>query len=221
MPSRLANGAYRSRVSRANSTVQGVLLSACQRSVRSREASRISTMRRSAAMASSILRCISFCEPLSAATSLACRATTPRRSSARVPCTSRATSWPNAAATGSLRSAGAGAVRSVGKAASRAAARVAASVCMPARMRTTPAPCEASDSRSGLLASKRGSAQATAWSISARPSASRPSPASCRQEASKGVGASGTGEADMTGKLGGLQGNDQNISTLYTSVCPH
>ena len=69
--------------------------------------------------------------------------------------------------------------------------------------------------------SKRGSAQATAWSISARPSASRPSPASCRQEASKGVGASGTGEADMTGKLGGLQGNDQNISTLYTSVCPH
>ena len=47
------------------------------------------------------------------------------------------------------------------------------------------------------------------------------SPASCRQEASKGVGASGTGEADMTGKLGGLQGNDQNISTLYTSVCPH
>ena len=137
------------RVSRANSTVQGVLLSACQRSVRSREASRISTMRRSAAMASSILRCISFCEPLSAATSLACRATTPRRSSARVPCTSRATSWPNAAATGSLRSAGAGAVRSVGKAASRAAARVAASVCMPARMRTTPAPCEASDSRSG------------------------------------------------------------------------
>ena len=96
------------RVSRANSTVQGVLLSACQRSVRSREASRISTMRRSAAMASSILRCISFCEPLSAATSLACRATTPRRSSARVPCTSRATSWPNAAATGSLRSAAGG-----------------------------------------------------------------------------------------------------------------
>ena len=50
----------RSRVSRANSTEQGVLLSACQRSVRRREASRISTMRRSAAMASSILRCISF-----------------------------------------------------------------------------------------------------------------------------------------------------------------
>lgn len=202
MPRRLASGAYRSRVSRAKSVEQGVLLSACQRRVRRREASRISTMRRSAAMASSILRCISFCEPVSAAASLACRATTPSRSRARVPCTRRATSAPKAVATGSLRSAGAGTVRSVGKAASKAAARVAASVCRPARIRATPAPCEASGSPvRACWPSKRGTDQATAWSISARPSASSPAPASCRQEASKGEGASGTGGADIAGVL--------------------
>ncbi|MCY1525333.1 hypothetical protein D9M68_603090 [compost metagenome] len=163
IPSRLARGAYRSRVSRAKAMEHGALLSACQRRLRSRDASRISTMRRSAAMASSILRCISFCEPVSASASLACRATTPSRSKACVPCTSRATSAPKAAATGSLRKDGAGAIRSVGKAASKAAARVAASVCRAARIRTTPAPCPTRGSPvSACCPSKRGSAQATA-----------------------------------------------------------
>ncbi len=41
---------------------------------------------------------------------------------------------------GSFRKDGAGAIRSVGSAARSAAVRVAASVCMAARIRTTPAP---------------------------------------------------------------------------------
>ena len=219
MPSRLASGAYRSRVSRANSTEQGVLLSACQRSVRSARpaASARCAGRRPWPAAS----CAAF--PLRTARRRRRWRAGPPRPVAAAP---RALHQPrhflaNAVATGSLRSAGAGAVRSVGKAASRAA-RVAASVCMPARMRTTPAPCEASDSRSGP-AGPRSAARPRPRPGRSAPGRRHPGhlPPPCRQEASKGVGASGTGEADMTGKLGGLQGNDQNISTLYTSVCPH
>ena len=215
MPSRLASGAS-GPGSRARTPRNRASCSACQRSVRRREASRISTMRRSAAMASSILRCISFANR--SRRRRRWRAGPPRPVAAPACPTSRATSWPNAVATGSLRSAGAGAVRS-GQGGQQGR-RGAASVCGRAGMRTTPARAPATPGQ-GPAGPRSASAQATAWSISARPSASRPSPASCRQEASKGVGASGTGEADMTGKLGGLQGNDQNISTLYTSVCPH
>ena len=221
MPSRLASGAYRSRVSRANSTEQGVLLSACQRSVRRREASRISTMRRSAAMASSILRCISFANrsrrrrrwragpprPVAAAPRALHqpRHFLAKRGGDRIVAQRRRRRGQVGGQGGQQgRRAGGGIGVHAGQDADHA--RSVRSQRLPGQ---------------GLLALEAQLGQATAWSISARPSASRPSPASCRQEASKGVGASGTGEADMTGKLGGLQGNDQNISTLYTSVCPH
>ena len=221
MPSRLANGAYRSRVSRANSTVQGVL---------PRRASAACAAARPAASARCAGRlpwpaasCAAFPSANRFRRRRRWRAGPPRPDAAAPACPAPAAPLPGRTRQRPDRCAcrrgrgqvggqsgqqGRGAGSRVGMHAGQDAnhARAVRGQRLPVR---------------ACWPSKRGSAQATAWSISARPSASRPSPASCRQEASKGVGASGTGEADMTGKLGGLQGNDQNISTLYTSVCPH
>ena len=220
MPSRLANGAYRSG-SRARTRRY--------RASCSRRASAACAAARPAASARCAGRlpwpaasCAAFPSANRFRRRRRWRAGPPRPDAAAPACPAPAAPLPGRTRQRPDRCAAPARARSGRWAKRPAGPRRAASVCMPARMRTTPAPCEASDSPvRACWPSKRGSAQATAWSISARPSASRPSPASCRQEASKGVGASGTGEADMTGKLGGLQGNDQNISTLYTSVCPH
>src|SRR3546814_8423280 len=70
-------------VSRAKLDGHGILVVAYQRSDCKREARRIKTMRRSAAMASNILRCISFWSVPDAVLSAACPVRYPRRSKAR------------------------------------------------------------------------------------------------------------------------------------------
>ncbi|MCY1364674.1 hypothetical protein D9M69_514890 [compost metagenome] len=122
------------------------LVSASQRSVCSREASRTSTTRMSCANASSILRsastcswraCASFFDGVAASTSGRLPAMAPMRSSCRTPLTSRATSSPKR---GSISASVSG--TNAASPNRQAAARAASSTRRPSRMRSIPSACD-------------------------------------------------------------------------------